>query len=275
MGEKNIHVQAHRGACSEYVENTLPAFQRAIELRADSIELDVHLTRDEVVVVYHDDEITPEWCRDKLGNPVPFSVPIWEMGVRDLRDLRTRLDRRLLIKRALLEDEKKIPTLEEVFKATQTWSSEFKHPIVLDIEIKRQNLIEKKAPSPELMVKQVLAEIRRNWEVQHTVIRSFDFAVLDEVKRQSAEIPIAVLTYETEKPFREIYDRFQPKIWAPYYQNISAGDIAAARSLGADVIPYTVNTLQGFEKMIADGVTGLTTDNPKLLLQFLKRSKIE
>lgn len=275
MGEKNIHVQAHRGACSEYVENTLPAFQRAIELRADSIELDVHLTRDEVVVVYHDDEITPEWCRDKLGNPVPFSVPIWEMGLQSLRDLRTRLDRRLLIKRALLEDEKKIPTLEEVFRATRAWSSDFKHPIVLDIEIKRQNLIEKKAPSPELMVKQVLAEIRRNWEVEHTVIRSFDFSVLDEVKRQASELPIAVLTYEMETPFKEIYDRFQPKIWAPYYQNISAGDIAAARSMEVEVIPYTVNTLQGFEKMIAEGVTGLTTDNPKLLLQFLNRSKIE
>ena len=275
MGEKNIHVQAHRGACSEYVENTLPAFQRAVELRVDSIELDVHLTRDGVVVVYHDDEITPEWCRDKLGNPVPFSLPIWEMRLQEIRELRTRIDRRLLTKRTLLEDEKKIPTLEDVFKLVRKWSSEFNHSIILDIEIKRQNLIEKKPPSSEFMVRQVLAELRRNWKAEQTVIRSFDFSVLDEVKRQSTDLPIAVLTFEMETTFEEIYHLFQPKIWAPYYQNISSGDIAGARALRAEVIPYTVNTLQGYENMIAGGVTGLTTDNPKLLLQYLNRSKIE
>ena len=46
MGEKKIHVQAHRGACSEFVENTLTSFERAVQLKVDSIELDVQLTKD-------------------------------------------------------------------------------------------------------------------------------------------------------------------------------------------------------------------------------------
>src|SRR3712207_1260705 len=45
---------AHRGAPREHPENTLPAFARALELGADGIELDVHATRDGVVVVHHD-----------------------------------------------------------------------------------------------------------------------------------------------------------------------------------------------------------------------------
>ena len=44
-------VIAHRGASAELPENTLPAFERAIELGADYVELDVHATRDGVVVV--------------------------------------------------------------------------------------------------------------------------------------------------------------------------------------------------------------------------------
>src|SRR5688572_10542087 len=45
---------AHRGAPREHPENTLPSFARALELSADGIELDVHATRDGVVVVHHD-----------------------------------------------------------------------------------------------------------------------------------------------------------------------------------------------------------------------------
>jgi len=45
---------AHRGAKREFPENTLSAFRRAFELGADAVELDVHSTRDGVVVVHHD-----------------------------------------------------------------------------------------------------------------------------------------------------------------------------------------------------------------------------
>ena len=46
---------AHRGASRERPENTLPAFLRALELGADGIELDVHGTKDGVIVVHHDE----------------------------------------------------------------------------------------------------------------------------------------------------------------------------------------------------------------------------
>jgi glycerophosphoryl diester phosphodiesterase len=46
---------AHRGASAERPENTLTAFQRALEIGVDALELDVHLTRDKVLIVSHDD----------------------------------------------------------------------------------------------------------------------------------------------------------------------------------------------------------------------------
>jgi glycerophosphoryl diester phosphodiesterase len=55
-------VIAHRGASAEERENTLPAFERAIELRADFVELDVQVSSDGVLVVFHDldlDRLTP------------------------------------------------------------------------------------------------------------------------------------------------------------------------------------------------------------------------
>lgn len=56
---------AHRGAKLEFVENTLPAFRRAFELGADGIELDVHATRDGVVVVHHDAEVRASGLRSR------------------------------------------------------------------------------------------------------------------------------------------------------------------------------------------------------------------
>jgi glycerophosphoryl diester phosphodiesterase len=59
MKDKNIDVLAfaHRGASNEFPENTMPAFERAVQLGADFIETDIHLTRDKKFAVIHDDSI--------------------------------------------------------------------------------------------------------------------------------------------------------------------------------------------------------------------------
>ena len=50
-------IQAHRGASAYCPENTLVSFSKAIELGADAIELDVHLTKDGEIVVAHDERL--------------------------------------------------------------------------------------------------------------------------------------------------------------------------------------------------------------------------
>jgi glycerophosphoryl diester phosphodiesterase len=55
----------HRGAPREFPENTLPSFARAIELGADAIELDVHVTADSVPVVHHDPDVSISGVRAK------------------------------------------------------------------------------------------------------------------------------------------------------------------------------------------------------------------
>lgn len=63
----------HRGAPREYPENTLPSFARAIELGADAVELDVHLTVDGVTVVHHDFHLGGDGALDRR----PFSALTW------------------------------------------------------------------------------------------------------------------------------------------------------------------------------------------------------
>lgn len=66
-----IQIIAHRGASRERLQNTLPAFQRAIELGADAVELDVHLTVDGTVIVHHDSVIRGTSTSQELaGRPI-------------------------------------------------------------------------------------------------------------------------------------------------------------------------------------------------------------
>ena len=52
-----VQIFAHRGSSGTHPENTLPAFAEAVRIGADGIELDVHLTKDEQIVVIHDEEV--------------------------------------------------------------------------------------------------------------------------------------------------------------------------------------------------------------------------
>ena len=82
----------HRGAPREYVENTLPAFARAIELGADAVELDVHATRDGAVVVHHDPHlrdgraIADLWLEETRrvtladGSPIPILEEVVDLA---------------------------------------------------------------------------------------------------------------------------------------------------------------------------------------------------
>src|SRR5689334_3790399 len=60
----------HRGAPREFPENTLPSFQRAFELGADGVELDVHLTVDGTPVVHHDPEVTVQVRPRRITRPI-------------------------------------------------------------------------------------------------------------------------------------------------------------------------------------------------------------
>ena len=71
---RGIERIGHRGAPREFPENTLPAFARAIELGADAVELDVHLTADGVPIVHHDPDLRANLGRTKT----PLASMSWQ-----------------------------------------------------------------------------------------------------------------------------------------------------------------------------------------------------
>lgn len=158
-----FRIVAHRGApAADAPENSRAAFQRAFELGADAIELDVRLTRDHVPVVYHYfylDEITTG------------SGPIFEHSAQQLRDVR-------VVGADRLRRGHPIPTLESVL-------GEFGGRLRLDIELK--------GPEPEAaaIVGDLLGSVRNLWDTIE--VTSFEPSLLRDVRRVCPDITTALL----------------------------------------------------------------------------------
>ncbi|HYL25832.1 MAG TPA: glycerophosphodiester phosphodiesterase family protein, partial [Burkholderiales bacterium] len=80
-----IDVQGHRGARGYRPENTLPSFARALELGVTTLELDVGVTRDGVVVIHHDRGLNPDLARGPDGQWVSRAVPIHSLAYAELQ----------------------------------------------------------------------------------------------------------------------------------------------------------------------------------------------
>ncbi len=157
---------AHRGANRYAPENTLPAFEKAIELGADGVEFDVQMTLDGILVVCHNFTV------DKTSNG---SGPIEAMTFQELRNLDFG---------SWYGPEyqgTKIPTLAEVLEVVQDMKW-------INIEIKRP-----RAAVRREIVTKILAVVNAFGISDKTVISSFDYPVLGEVKRQDPDQEIGML----------------------------------------------------------------------------------
>ena len=84
--DRMVDLQGHRGARGKRPENTIPAFQYCIENHMTTIELDVNLTKDQQLIVYHDRVLNRKICQYENGEPVrPLSIR--ELTVTELKRL--------------------------------------------------------------------------------------------------------------------------------------------------------------------------------------------
>lgn len=269
MPPKNIHVQAHRGASSELLENTLPAFERAMEVGADSIELDVHLTKDGEVIVYHDFELTPLYCRDNKGNAIASTILIHSLTLQELMQFDCMNAQRLRVSNHLGISERRIPTLGQVMELFSKSKDPRANQMVIDIEIKRDPRHPEWSASPGTLVAKVVDLVKHKGFLKKSRVRSFDFSILTEMRKQAPEIEIAMLTEGKLEPHLSEFHRLSPKIWAPYFGALTASEIRTVQLAKAWVIPYTVNQPKDWQAMLDLGVDGMTTDNPRGLREYL------
>jgi glycerophosphoryl diester phosphodiesterase len=258
-------LQAHRGGAGLWPENTLEAFGRALALGVSTLELDVHLTAEDDVVVAHDPALSDaRRIRELTRADLPPTMPL-------LRQVA-----------ALLEDRDAAP-------------------VRVNLEIKYDALDAAQLTSREAFVAKVVDALRIDGLVDRTSIQCFDWGVLDRVGE--AEPALARNLLVSPKYLRARDDG--PSPWFdglavdadfvgtaaaqgftaispihgspflsgvddPAYQPFATEElIADARAAGLTVIPYVVDDAPTMRHLVRAGVDGLITNRPELLREVL------
>jgi len=269
--EKKIGVQGHRGCRGLMPENSLAAFEKAIDLGVQTLELDIVISKDRKVVVSHDPYMNSIFCFTPEGGIIPndsqTDYNLYEMNYDEIKtfDCGTKFH-------PTYPNQEKFktykPLLSEVFDLVKTKNSDVK----FNIEIKSDtNYYDVFTPQPEAYVTLVLEEINKHDMFSRVNLQSFDAAILEEVKVQAPKMPLALLVEDDETINEKLsLLSFQPKIISPYFKLLSEAFILNYQKEGFQIIPWTVNTEADMKQMIAWNVDAIITDYPNVLLEILK-----
>lgn len=266
-----IDVQGHRGCRGLMPENTLEAFTKAITLGVDTLELDVAVSKDNIVVVSHEPFMSSAICLDKDGNEIPKHLEeafnLYKMEFDDIRqfDCGSKFHPRFP-KQKKLKTYK--PSLDAVFKLARNKNLSIK----FSIEIKaKPEYDEVYTPIPKDFVALVLKVVTANNAFKTTSLQSFDLRILEEIKQQAPKMQVALLVDEDEDIWSKISRlSFSPEIVSPYYKLLDAKIITDLQVKKFKVIPWTINEFNNLQQMIDFKVDGIITDYPDRLIDLLK-----
>jgi glycerophosphoryl diester phosphodiesterase len=238
---KSILVIGHRGAAGDAPENTLASFALAVEQGADSIELDVHLSKDGQIIVCHDTTVN----RTTNGKG-----EIGELTTEELK----QFDAGAWAGPKFVGE--RLPLLEEVFDLVPETMS-------VNVEIK--------SDSP--MLRNGLIEIlhRRNL-LDRVFVSSFHHDCLVNLKKAEPLVKIGLLYDTNQLTPAEAHDRYGVEIYSlhPHNKLVDRAFVKEAERFGMLVYPWTVNTESRMCELIEIGVSGIITDYPGRLCGLLK-----
>ncbi|MHA1235327.1 MAG: glycerophosphodiester phosphodiesterase [Promethearchaeota archaeon] len=233
MKKKNVEILVigHKGASAIAPENTLKAFQKAIELRADYVEFDAHLTKDGEIVIRHDNDT--------------YSLTGTHSLIRD-----NTLEQ---IKKLDAGEGEHIPTLQELIAIA-------KGKIGLQLEIK----------STGLLVRMVQI-LRKENLIQNSIVSCFMFGELVKLKKIEPKIKIGFLLpaelVRSQSIKRKIIKCEKEGFYAihPHFSTVNKEIVDFAHANGLKINVWTVNDRNSMNNLIQLGVDGIITDDISLL----------
>lgn len=268
---KKLDFQGHRGCRGLMPENTIPAFEKALDLGVTTLEMDVVITKDNKVLLSHEPWFSHEIAIDPNGTSISEEDErnhrIYEMSYEDTQayDVGMKAHPRF-------PDQEKIkakkPLLSDVIIFAEAHAKETSRPLpYYNIETKSlpagDGIFH---PEPEKFVDLLMAVINEGGASDRTTIQSFDVRTLQVAKTKYPKMKLVLLVENTETPEQNLQSLgFTPDIYSPDYALVDDDLISFAKEKGMKIIPWTVNEREEMNELIDMGVDGLITDYPNRL----------
>ena len=257
--QPRILVHGHRGARARRPENTIPAFEYAIQEGVDALEMDMAVTKDNVIVISHDPILEAPVCT----GPKPTAV-IHELTLAEVRQWDCGAVRNPLFANQKPVPGTRMPTLDDVFRLAGRGTFDY------NIETKSFPDKPQLTPPPEEFSRMVLAKIREYKIGKRIILQSFDFRTLVAMKKLAPEIRLSALTETDQRDFPAIATEAQADIISPNFRLVTPAKVEAAHKAGLQVVPWTVNTPDDWDRMIQAKVDAIISDDPAELIAYLK-----
>lgn len=239
---RTMEVTAHRGASVAYPENTMPAFEAAVELGADWIELDVQQTADGQIVVMHD---------SNLRRTTGVNRNIWETTYAEL----TELDAGAWFSPEFAGTP--IPTLEEVLIFAQD------QDVRLNIELK--------PTGHESDFEKTVVDLVRQYEfVDRCVVTSQSYDVLKNIKAYDEEIHTV---YVMAVAYGNLLKLKAADAFSVKSVNITSSMVSQLHDAQKELYAWTVNSSSTVDKLIRLGVDNVITDNVPMAKECIYSNK--
>lgn len=278
-------LQGHRGARGLAPENTLAGFRTALDLGVTTLETDLAVTKDEVVVISHDPLLNPDLTRldgqwIATAGPVIRTLTLADLKRYDIGRLNPASKYAQQYPGQKPVDGERFPTIEEFFALAGP-------DVRFNIEIKTNPNKPDFTVDPERFAELAVAAIRKGKAGARSTIQSFDWRGLLAARRLAPEIATGCLSIESNNFDTVGRAAAQPSpwlagldlkahggsvprlakaagcaVWSPFWRNVTAENVKEAQALGLKVVPWTVNNPTDMAQLIDLGVDGLITDYP-------------
>lgn len=262
------------------MENTLPSMAAALDAGVTGIELDVRMSADGQLVVWHDSILLPEKCRSTQGDLVGARVD--DLTLQQLRTVDVGSQTLPTFATQSAAPGARIPTLAEAFAVADDRAS----TIWWTIEVKLDPTDERQVSRRERLVEATLAAVHEAGVARRCLLHSFDWAVLDVSRELDPGVLRSALTkgrhFSAGSPWTGSIDPQEhgedlvagvaaigASVVSPEFALVDADLVQRAHDLDISVLVWTVNDPDDLADVMGLGVDGIVTDYPDRAVELI------
>lgn len=264
----------HRGARGLMPENTIPSFKKAIEVGANTLEFDVHITKDNQVVIYHDNSFTPSYTTKPDGSEIKNSerkeLTFYQMDYSDIKEF--IIGEKFYTS---FPDQKRLksyaPLLSEMIDSIESFTeSQGYSKVNYLLEIKSSPNADGygQPDNPEDFMKILMEDLKPylNKLKSRLIIQSFDMRPLQVLNKTHPDIPLGFLTGDNTKTIDQNIKElgFTPDYYNPNQKLLNVEFLKITEDKNMKVLPWTVNEVKDIQHVLkyADKIDGIISDFP-------------
>lgn len=264
--------EGHRGCRGLMPENTIPAMEKALLLGANTLEMDIHFSKDKKVLISHDPYISYKIALLPDGREIKKkdekNYALYNMTYDEIRqfDMGSKYNPEFPQQQKMKTYK---PLLSELIDSVENFAVERHLPLPqYNIETKSDpkgdNTLH---PEPEEFVRRLMEVILSKHIEKRVIIESFDPRTLEIMHRDYPSIRTAWLTANRKSCAANLdMLTFTPTIYSPYFKTVNKKTIEVCHAKNIFVLPWTVNSPKEISRLKALGVDGIISDYPNLLL---------